>query len=109
MAIMKLQGAGPHHDVAVRGTEITVGTIAVDAAAKQGDGETIVDVYVKKDGSYSLKAANAAFAAFAANIIIPARRYHDEPGTDAEGKDVINKVADPLDANAVEITLWPKP
>lgn len=106
MAIMKLQGAGPHHDVSVRGTEITVGTIAVDAAAKQGDGETIVDVYVKKDGIYSLKATNAAFAA---NIIIPARRYHDEPGTDAEGKDVINKVADPLDANAVEITLWPKP
>ena len=49
MAIIKLMGAGPHHDFAVSGTEITIGTIKVDAAAQQGEGAAVVDVYVKKE------------------------------------------------------------
>lgn len=105
MAILKLMGAGPHHDFAVRGAEITIGTVTVDAAAHQSDGNTNVDVYVKKDGSYALKGPGA----FAANVVIPGRRYREEPGTDDEGKPTIDRIPEPLDANSVEVTLWPKP
>ena len=105
MAILKLMGAGPHHDFAVRCAEITIGTVTVDAAAHQSDGNTNVDVYVKKDGSYALK----GLGAFAANVVIPGRRYREEPGTDGEGKPTIDRIPEDIDANAVEVTIWPKP
>lgn len=105
MAIIKLMGAGPHHDFAVSGTEITIGTIKVDAAAQQGDGAVVVDVYVKKDGSFSQKGPGA----FAGHVAIPGRRYREEPGTDGEGKPTINRIPEDIAANAVEVTIWPKP
>ena len=79
--------------------------VTVDAAAQQGDGNVVIDVYARRDGSYALKGPGA----FAANITIPARRYREEPGTDGEGKPTIERIPEPLDANAVEVTLWPKP
>ena len=105
MAILKLMGAGPHHDFAVSKGEITIGNVTVDAAAQQGDGNVVIDVYARHDGSYALKGPGA----FAANITIPARRYREEPGTDGEGKPTIDRTPEPLDPNAVEIVLWPKP
>ncbi|MCW5222410.1 hypothetical protein D5041_01995 [Verminephrobacter aporrectodeae subsp. tuberculatae] len=105
MAILKQMGAGPHHDWAVRGTEIRIGSVTVDAAAHQGEGDTIVDVYVKPDGSYALQGPGA----FAANITIRGRSYREEPGADNQGHPGMARIPEPLDANAVEITLWSKP
>lgn len=104
MATLKLMGAGPHHDVAINANKITIGTITVDAEEHQADGLVNVDVYVKKDGSYSLKGTGA----FAANIAIPGRRYREVAGTDTEGKPTIDHVPEALDPNAVEVSLWPK-
>ncbi|MCW5257381.1 hypothetical protein D8B23_20875 [Verminephrobacter aporrectodeae subsp. tuberculatae] len=105
MAILKQMGAGPHHEWAVRGTEISIGNVTVDAAAHQGEGDTIVDVYVKPDGSYALMGPGA----FAANITIRGRRERKEPGTDDKGHPTTTRIPEPLDGDAVEITLWPKP
>ncbi len=109
MAILKLTGPGPHHDVSIRGAEITVGTVTVDAEALQSDGQVIVDVYVTTSGKFNLEGPGA----FAANIVIPGRRYREEL-VEREGEDgeesvsSTTYVAESLDPNAVEVTIWPK-
>ena len=85
MPIMEYLGQAPHHQPTIDKTIITIGSVAIDAAQAQGDGETVIDIYQRTDGGYQPSGPGN----FALTIAIPARR------------------AAPLDMDAVRITVWP--
>lgn len=85
MPIMEYLGQAPHQPVTIDKTIITVGTVVIDAAQAQNDGETVIDIYQRTDGGYQQSGPGN----FAITIAIPERR------------------ATPLDMDAVRITVWP--
>lgn len=92
-------------DFSVTGAVITVAGRQVDCADRQGDEEEIVEIRQGSKGP-----VEGGQGAYLAVIRIPARRYHDEPGPDdpATGNPTQVRVADPLDPNSIEVTLWPR-
>lgn len=113
MAHITLQNPSqPVADFSVNGAVITVAGAAVDCAAKQTDSQVIVNVMMDKTGTAKINAKNGAYLA---QIFIPARQYQDQPIVDAAGNPVpdglgnptSNRVALPLDPNAIAVILWP--
>ncbi|MCO7215996.1 hypothetical protein [Halomonas sp. OfavH-34-E] len=95
----------PVAEFSVSGTTVTVGGVAVDCAARQADSSTVVEVR-RNNGV----AEEGGTGAYLAHIEIPARTYHEEQAAEsgAEGEEPGTiQVADPLDPDAVVITLWP--
>ncbi|WP_027390854.1 hypothetical protein [Chrysiogenes arsenatis] len=116
MAMLRLMGNGPHHDVMVAGALVTVGEVTIDAAALQRDESVTVDVFVSPTGGFMLDGPGA----FAVNVAIPPRRYHEEAAMDEFGEGdadgdgelmgsgTVVREPLPLDVDTVVVTLWPK-
>jgi hypothetical protein len=113
MAKITLQIPGqPVADFSISGAVVTISGAAVDCAVAQDDTQVVVNIMRDKSG---VTAINGKTGAYLAQIFIPAKQYHDQLSIDAEGRPVLdangnqitNRVALPLDPNAVAVTLWP--
>lgn len=103
MAQIRLKQPGqPVADFAVAGDIITIASIVIDCGERQKD--VAVNVEVRMNASGPGEGGNGAYLA---QINIPARRYSEVDGMDAEGLQIIVREPVALDSNAVEITLWP--
>lgn len=93
-------------DFSVSGSTVIVAGIAVDCAARQSDVTEIVEV--RQDGG---QAQIGGEGAYLAHIEIPPRTYREvattEQGEQPEGAQNTEPAAEPLDPNAILITLWP--
>lgn len=87
----------PVADFAVYGTVVTVAGVAIDCAARQQDGAVVVEIRLSDLGP-----SEGGDGAYLAQIAIPARRFDE-----IETEDGVQRLPQPLDPNAVEITLWP--
>ena len=87
----------PVADFAVYGAVVTVAGVAIDCAARQQDGAVVLEIRSNETGP-----GEGGDGAYLAQIAIPARRF-DESETD----DGVQRRPQPLDPNAVAITLWP--
>lgn len=88
----------------VDGANVTVAGITVDCAAEQQDAAVTVDI--RYNAGAIERGGDGAYVAI---IGIPAREYTNQPGAiDPEtGAPRIERVALPIDPNAIVITLWP--
>ena len=105
MARIELKQPGqPVADFAVNGAQITIAGVLVDCAALQQDTTEIVEVRQSSAGVHI-----GGDGAYLAQIEIPARTYADAPAPAGEGDDQAQpeSLAQPLDANAILVTLWP--
>lgn len=91
-------------DFAVDGAKITIAGVLVDCEAIQQDTTEIVEVRQSSAGVHI-----GGDGAYLAQIEIPARTYANAPATAGEGEDQVQptSLAQPLDANAILVTLWP--
>lgn len=94
-------------DFSVNGHLITVSGVQVDCRAMQQDSERIVEV--RQSGGSAHIGGDGAYLA---HIVIPARVYEDTPvegSEEDEGEEGqrVERVAQELDPNAIEVTLWP--
>ena len=96
--IILMQPGLPVASFSVDENLISIAGVAIDAAERQQD----VAVYIDVRGT-STAAAEGGDGPYLAQIHIPARRY--EEALNEEEETVL--VPQPLDSNAVEITLWP--
>lgn len=98
MPQIHLKAAGqPVADFAVSGTTVTVAGVAIDCAVRQQDTAVTVEIRANDAGP-----SEGGDGAYLAQIAIPARRY-----TEIETNDGTQHEPQPLDPNAVDITLWP--
>lgn len=113
MAQVTLQIPGqPVADFSVSGAIVTVAGAVVDCAAQQADTQVTVNIMRDKTGVTKI---NGKTGAYLAQVVIPAKQYHDQPVVDAAGNPVldtqenpsITRVALPLDPNTIAVTLWP--
>lgn len=97
----------PVAEFSVSGTTVTVAGVEIDCAARQADSSTLIEIR-RNDGV----AEEGGSGAYLAHIEIPAKTYREEEvegggeGEDGEEHGTA-KVADPLDPDAVIVTLWP--
>lgn len=96
--IILMQAGQPVANLSVSGTLITIAGVEIDAAARQQDVSVFVEV--RGDASGAVEGGDGPYLA---QIHIPARRYEEELN---EAEETV-LVPQPLDSNAVEITLWP--
>ncbi|HEJ4320073.1 TPA: hypothetical protein SL531_001360 [Pseudomonas aeruginosa] len=94
-------------DFAVDGHVITVAGVLVDCRELQQDSMQVVEV--RQSGSTAHIGGDGAYLA---HIVIPARVYEEIPvegGEEDEGEEgqSVERVAQELDPNAIEVTLWP--
>lgn len=101
---MKTVGAGPHPDVSVAGGIITLGEAIVDCAERQEDSAVVVDLRQPQNGPITEGGDGRQLA----SIHIPPKRYVevDTGETDEQGEPIIERQAEPLDADQVAVTLW---
>lgn len=98
MSQIHLKAAGqPVADFAVSGAIVTVAGVAIDCAERQQDIAVTIEIRANQGGP-----SEGGDGAYLAQIAIPARRYDD-----IETDDGVQHEPQPLDPNAVEITLWP--
>lgn len=87
---------------------LTVGAVAIDLAARQEDLQTVIDLCYQADGTI----AEGLGKTYAANIVLPPRRYKDvqrqEKGLDGKMATVTVKEAEPLNLDDVVLQLWGK-
>lgn len=104
MAIIQLMGGAEAGvaDFAIAAGLVTVAGITIDCAARQEDGEQHIELR-QANGVV----AESASGAYVAILVVPARRYREEPITDDEGNPAVQLVPEPLDPNAVVVKLWP--
>lgn len=105
MARIELKQPGqPVADFAVNGAQITIAGVLVDCEALQQDTTEIVEVRQSSAGVHI-----GGDGAYLAQIEIPARTYANAPAASGEGDDQAQpaNLAQPLDANAILVTLWP--
>lgn len=99
------QAQQPVAEFSVSGSTVIVAGVHVDCAARQGDSTTLIEVRSNKG-----VAEEGGSGAYLAHIEIPPKTYREEEGdaasADSEDASTV-KVADPLDPDAVVITLWP--
>lgn len=95
----------PVAEFSVFGSTVTVAGVAVDCAARQADASAVIEV--RRNSGVAEEGGSGAYLA---HIEIPAKTYHEEEseeaGADGEEAGTV-MVADPLDPDAVVITLWP--
>lgn len=97
---LEIMGAGPHPDLSISGSIVTVAGYEVDCEARQEDSAVIIDLRLgekgvtEKGGSYQI-----------ASIHIPPAEY-DEIDEGTEEEQAVSLIKKPLDANAVLVTLW---
>lgn len=101
---MQTRGAGPHPDVSVSGSVVTVGEVAVNCEERQDDSAVLIDLRQDRGGPVTEGGAGRQVA----SVYIPPRRYEEvETGeTDDEGNPVVSREAVPLDCDQVLVTLW---
>lgn len=105
MARIELKQPGqPVADFAVDGAQITIAGVLVDCEALQQDTTEIVEVRQSSAGVHI-----GGDGAYLAQIEIPARTYANAPAASGEGGDQAQpeSLAQPLDASAILVTLWP--
>ncbi|WMC11778.1 hypothetical protein PU634_05265 [Oceanimonas pelagia] len=102
------QSGSPVADFAVSGNMVTVAGLSIDCAARQEDTAVTIEIRAHKGEVVE----GGQDGAYLAHIHIPARTYTEVPaeggeeGLDGE-QPQSERVADPLDHNAVVVTLWP--
>jgi len=110
MQINLINPGQPVADFAISGTTVSVAGLTIDCAARQQDVAIIIEIR-----SHNGAVIEGDQGAYLAQIQIPARRY-TEPEQEGEGEgdeasdgmqDAAAPQPDPLDTNAVLITLWP--
>jgi len=108
MQVQLIHPGQPVADFGISGTSVTVAGHTIDCAARQQDVAIIIEIR-----NYNGAVIEGDQGAYLAQIQIPARRYaepesesfdDDESGT---MQDATAPVPEPLDTNAVVITLWP--
>lgn len=105
MARIELKQPGqPVADFAVNGAQITIAGVLVDCAALQQDTTEIVEVRQSGAGAHI-----GGDGAYLAQIEIPARTHTTTtvPAEEEDGEPQTVTQAQPLDANAILVTLWP--
>lgn len=101
---VRTQGRGPHPDFSIAEGIVTVASVVIDCAERQGDSQTVIDIRQHQGiaqeggGGYQL-----------ASIRIPPRRYQEVEGEPLEGEEEPSTLreAQPLDPRQVEVTIWP--
>ena len=96
--IILMQAGQPVANFSGSGTLINIAGVEIDAADRQQDVSVFVEV--RGDASGAVEGGDGPYLA---QIRIPARRYDE--ALNEEEETVL--VPQPLDSNAVEITLWP--
>lgn len=103
MARIELKQPGqPVADFAVNGAQITIAGVLVDCEALQQDTAEIVEVRQSSAGVHI-----GGDGAYLAQIEIPARTYANVPAASGDDQAQPESLAQPLDANAILVTLWP--
>lgn len=100
--IILKQPGQPVADFSFSGVIVTVAGISVDCASRQTDTSTTVEIRANKSGP-----GEGGKGAYLAQIDIPARRYIDVAGLDANNQPTVLQEPVALDPNAVSVTLWP--
>lgn len=102
---VKTVGQGPHPDFSINASIVTVAGIAIDAEARQGEGQSVIDI--RQSGGVAQE-GGAGYQL--ATIVIPPREYiqvDDEAATGEEGEDSTTREPVPLDTRRVQVTIWP--
>lgn len=101
---MQTRGAGPHPDVSVSGSVVTVGEVAVNCEERQDESAVLIDLRQDRGGPVTEGGEGRQVA----SVYIPPRRYEEvETGeTDDEDNPVMSREAVPLDCDHVLVTLW---
>lgn len=106
MPIVNLKQPGqPVANFAFNGASISVNELTIDCADHQADSKVTVEI---RDANGETLVGDSG--AYLATIEIPAKTYTDadtgeiDPETE---QPIFEKTADPLDPNAIVITLWP--
>lgn len=95
----------PVAEFSVAGSIVTVAGVVVDCASRQADASAVIEI--RRNSGV---AEEGGAGAYLAHIEIPAKTYHEEESdTASEGGEEPGtvQVADPLNPDAVVITLWP--
>jgi len=92
-------------DFSVNGAVITVAGIAIDCTERQQD--CAVTVEIREQYGEIFEARGDAGGAYVAHIDIPAKVYEETLTGGDEDEEGGALVAQPLDPNAITITLWP--
>lgn len=101
---MQTRGAGPHPDVSVSGSVVTVGEVTVNCEERQDESAVLIDLRQERGGPVTEGGEGRQVA----SVYIPPRRYEEvETGeTDDEDNPVMSREAVPLDCDQVLVTLW---
>ncbi|MGP8289049.1 hypothetical protein ACT3OH_02120 [Vreelandella zhanjiangensis] len=95
----------PVAEFSVSGNTVVVAGVEIDCAARQSDSTTLIEV--RNNNGVAEEGGSGAYLA---HIEIPPKAYREEENDDAtaDGEEAGTvKVAEPLDPDAVVITLWP--
>ncbi len=100
-----IQPGAPVAPVTIGAAAIQVGDITIDYAAEQRDEATQI-VIRHYQGAFVRDGEEGAIVAI---VRIPPRQYSEQPGEadPMTGEPGVERVAQPLDVNAVSIELWP--
>lgn len=104
---VKTVGQGPHPDFSISGHLISVAGIEIDAAARQDEGQTVIDI--RQSGGTVSEGGDGYQLA---TIVIPPRAYEliETEGTATDGEEDggnTERRAVPLDTRRVTVTVWP--
>lgn len=101
---MQTRGAGPHADVSVSGSEVTVGEVTVNCESRQDESAVMIDLRQDKSGPVTEGGSGRQVA----SVYIPPRHYHEVETGEADEDDnpVMSREAVPLDPDQVLVTLW---
>lgn len=98
------KGPGPHPEIAISGTQISVGELSIDAAERQGDSARVIDIRCDGKGDLSEGGSGRNVASI---HIPPARHEEVESGeTGEDGEPEIERRAIELNGQDVRVTLW---
>lgn len=95
----------PVAEFSVSGSVVTIDGVSVNCAERQSDSSTVIEI--RRNNGVTEEGGAGAYLA---HIEIPAKTYHEEESdTASEGGEEPGtvQVADPLNPDAVVITLWP--
>lgn len=103
--VTMIQPGAPVAPISIQPDRLTVGDLTVDFAAAQED--AAVEVVIRKSASGFALDGDGAIVAI---VRIPAKAYVEQDTGEADpitGQPRIERVAQPLDLNAVSVELWP--
>lgn len=109
---LKKIGTGNYLDCTVDGAVLTIGSTIVDCRAHQSDAQTVVDICIDAAGAEKIGAVGSV--RYAANVVIPPKRYIESavlddtgPVLDDDGNIQLKSTAVELDMHQVTVQLWP--